>query len=275
MRSAAMMTRKNVLIGTGAGVLAFLTACARNDAGTPRVSAGPAPVADVEQEWSYEGAEGPEHWGELDPGFASCSNGSAQSPVDVRGGSGTTARLAINYSPAEAGLSDTGHTTELRSAAPQSITVDGKPYAFKQMHFHAPSEHRLAGRAFPAEFHFVHQADDGGLAVVGVLATGGGSAADNSWEPFLRGLPAAKEADGGAVPAGVVDFRGLLPGTLEHFSYDGSLTTPPCSEKVRWLLLKTPVELSTEQLAALKAVHSGNNRPVQPLNGRKVLGAGN
>ncbi|MEE2522082.1 carbonic anhydrase family protein [Pseudarthrobacter sp. J75] len=261
-----------MLIGSGLGVLAFLTGCARNLAPAAQPAGAAAPA------WSYEGAGGPEHWGELSPGFDSCSAGTSQSPVDIPAAAGvvSTEPVAINYSASEAVLTDNGHTTELHSLSPQGITVGGKDYAFRQMHFHAPSEHHLNGVAFDAEFHFVHQADDGELAVIGVLAAAGGAgaAAGNAiWEPFVSGLPAAAAASGEKVPAGaVVDFPALLPSELDHFRYSGSLTTPPCTEKVRWLLLQQPIELGADQLASLKAAHSGNNRPVQPLHNREVAG---
>lgn len=263
MRSATIMTRKSLLVGSGLGLLALITGCSKSAAG----AAAPSPSA-TPHAWSYDGAEGPEHWGALSSAFGSCSSGTAQSPIDVGGGSGLTpAPLALAYSASEGEITDNGHTTELRALTAQSITVGRKPYAFKQMHFHAPSEHTLDGVGYEAEFHFVHQADDGGLAVVGILATKG--ATNAPWAPFMDGVPAA--VSGQKVAAGVVDFPALFPASLDHFAYDGSLTTPPCSEGVRWLLLETPVELGAGQLATLRAAHAGNSRPVQALNGRDVV----
>lgn len=265
MRSATVMTRKSLIVGSGLGVLALITGCGKSAPGTvaPTPSASSTPHA-----WSYDGAEGPEHWGTLGSDFGSCSSGTAQSPIDVRRGSGLSrAPLTLAYSVSEGEMTDNGHTTELRALKAQGITVDGKQYAFRQMHFHAPSEHTLEGVRHEAEFHFVHQADDGGLAVVGILAKAG--AANAAWAPFTDGVPAA--AGGQKVAAGVVDFPALFPASLDHVAYDGSLTTPPCSEGVRWLLLETPVELGAGQLATLRAAHAGNNRPVQPLNGRNVV----
>ena len=265
MRIATIMTRKSLIVGSGLGLLALVTGC--NKSAT--VSAAPAPVAsEAPHDWSYEGTEGPGNWGALSSDFGSCSSGTAQSPIDVLGGSGLSpAPLTLAYSAAECEMTDNGHTTELRALTAQGITVGGKQYAFKQMHFHAPSEHTLNGIRHEAEFHFVHQADDGGLAVVGILATAG--AASAAWAPFVDGVPAAASGQKGAT--GVVDFPALFPASLGHFAYDGSLTTPPCSEGVRWLLLETPVELGAEQLATLRSAHAGNSRPVQPLNGRDVV----
>lgn len=264
MRSATLITRKSLIVGSGLGFLAFVTGCIKSTSGAPL----PSPTHEAPHAWSYEGAEGPEYWGALSSDFGSCSAGTAQSPIDVRGGSGLApAPLTLAYSASEAEITDNGHTSELRSVSAQGITVGGKQYAFKQVHFHAPSEHLLHGVRYDAEFHFVHQADDGGLAVVGVLATAGASNA--AWAPFTDGVPAA--AGGQKVAAGVVDFPALFPASLDHLAYDGSLTTPPCSENVRWLLLETPVELRAEQIAALRAAHGSNSRPVQPLNGRDVV----
>ena len=265
MRSATIMTRKSLIVGSGLGLLALVTGCSRSAPGAvaPSPSAPGSPHA-----WSYDGAEGPEHWGTLSSDFGSCSSGTAQSPIDVRGGSGLSpAPLALAYSASECEITDNGHTTELSALTAQGITVGGRQYAFKQMHFHAPSEHTVKGVRHEAEFHFVHQADDGGLAVVGILATAG--AANAAWTPFTDGVPAA--AGGQKVAAGVVDFPALFPASLDHVAYDGSLTTPPCSEGVRWLLLETPVELGAGQLATLRAAHPGNGRPVQTLNGRDVV----
>ncbi|HET7140503.1 MAG TPA: carbonic anhydrase family protein [Arthrobacter sp.] len=258
------MTRKSLIVGSGLGLLALITGCGKSAPGT----AAPMPSASgAAHTWSYDGAEGPEHWGALSSDFGSCSSGSAQSPIDVRGGSGLSqVPLALAYSASEGEITDNGHTTELRALTAQGITVGGKQYAFKQMHFHTPSEHTLDGVRYEAEFHFVHQADDGGLAVVGILAKAG--AANAAWARFTNGVPAA--ASGQKVAAGVVDFPALFPASLDHLAYDGSLTTPPCSEGVRWLLLQTPAELGAEQLSALRAAHAGNSRPVQPLNGRDV-----
>lgn len=264
MSSAPTMTRKSLIIGSGLGVLALVAGCGRSATG----SAVPSPAAPAAPHaWSYGGAEGPEHWGTLSPDFGSCSSGTLQSPIDVRGGSGPSpAPLTLAYSASECEITDNGHTTELRASTAQGITVGGRRYAFRQMHFHAPSEHTLNGVRHGAEFHFVHQADDGGLAVVGILATAG--AANAAWAPFIDAVPAA---GGHKAAAGTVALPALFPASLDHFAYDGSLTTPPCSEGVRWLLLEMPVELGTEQLAALRAAHAGNSRPVQPLNGRDVV----
>ncbi|WP_426995977.1 carbonic anhydrase [Pseudarthrobacter sp. N5] len=265
MRSATMMTRKSLIVGSGLGLLALVTACTKSAPGT---GTGTAASSQAPHSWSYEGAEGTENWGTLSSDFGSCSSGTAQSPIDVRSGSvRSRPPLTRAYSASEVEVTDNGHTTELRALKPQSITVGGKQYAFKQMHFHAPSEHTLNGVRHEAEFHFVHQADDAGLAVVGVLATAG--AVNAAWAPFIDAAPTA--AGGQKVAAGIVDLAALFPASLDHFAYDGSLTTPPCSESVRWLLLETPIELGAEQIATLRTAHSGNSRPVQPLNGRDAV----
>ena len=148
MRSAKTMTRKSLLVGSGLGLLALITGCGKSAAGAPAPSPSTSATPPA---WSYDGAEGPEHWGTLSSDFGSCSSGTAQSPIDVGGGSGLSpAPLALAYSASECEMTDNGHTTELRALTSQGITVGGKQYAFKQLHFHAPSEHTLEGVRYEA-----------------------------------------------------------------------------------------------------------------------------
>jgi carbonic anhydrase len=267
MQRTPEFSRKSLMLGAGIGLLALATGCARTGA-----AAAPAPTtAPAAPHWEYAGATGPEKWGSLSPSYGSCQTGTEQAPVDLKGGTrrGTSPGhqgIELLYQAAEAEVHNNGHTVELRSLAPQAMVLDGLPWTFKQLHFHAPSEHTLDGVRYEAEFHFVHQSDDGRLAVLGALATEG---KDNAaWAAFVRAAGAPGSAS--AAPAGAVDFAALLTGSLDHFAYSGSLTTPPCSEDVQWLLLESPVELGRGQLDALRAVHADNARPVQPLNGRDV-----
>lgn len=175
--------------------------------------------------------------------------------------------IELKFGPSEAELVNNGHTSELHSVAPQVMLLNGRPWTFRQLHFHAPSEHTMDGKRFEAEFHVVHQSDDGRLAVLGVLAVEGRDNAD--WAAFVDAAAAAPSV-GSTAPAGVVDLGALIPGSLDHFAYSGSLTTPPCSENVQWLVLEAPIELGQAQLDALTAVHDGNDRPIQASNGRTV-----
>ncbi|WP_162459527.1 carbonic anhydrase [Kocuria sediminis] len=273
MRSTSWTTRTSV-IGSGAVLLTALTACADTacadtaaPGAPPTASAASSAPEQAAAQWSYEGATGPRHWGELADEFTTCSTGTAQSPIDVPSDPVlSSAPIELDYTSADFRARDTGHTLELHALSPQSITVDGTEYTFQRMHCHAPSEHTVDGVAYAAEFHFVHRSDDGDLAVVGVLATAGRHSA--AWSSVTDAVSAAADEDAPAVTG--LTLASLLPESLDHYVYGGSLTTPPCSEDVRWLLLQSPVELGAGQIDALRSAHADNNRPVQLLNDREV-----
>lgn len=218
--------------------------------------------------WTYEGEEGPAHWGELDPAYATCGTGKSQSPVDI---STPTAQdltnIAFHYQPSAVHILNNGHTVQVNYDAGSYIEVDGARYDVAQFHYHAPSEHAVDGKLFAAEVHIVHKSADGSLAVVGLLLQEG--AENVTFAPFINNLPAEKsDAKDVGEQINAADF---LPAVQTTFRYSGSLTTPPCSEGVSWLVMTTPVELSGTQLGALQNVFKGNNRPVQPLNGRMLV----
>lgn len=219
--------------------------------------------------WGYHGEDGPDRWGELSDEYATCASGSEQSPIDL--GSATPdqlVELTIDYRPGAVSIADNGHTVQAdvvgAAAGDNSITVDGIRYELLQMHYHTPSEHTVDGLFAPAEMHFVHRSSAGDLAVVGVMAIRG-DATNTPWVPYTD----AMRADG-AVEVDL-DWPALLPTDTTTVRYPGSLTTPPCSQGVRWMVMRTPVQLSPDQLAALAAVHGDNSRPTQPLNNRVPL----
>lgn len=227
-------------------------------------------------DWGYEGEAGPENWGELSPDYALCADGSAQSPIDIRDASELTlVDIEFHYDEAEAGgdssdvISNNGHTIQVDAAPGRSIVYNGIRYDLLQFHFHAPSEHRIQGAAALMEAHFVHRdANSGNLAVVGILLEEG-EGDNEAYAAVLERMPA--EVDEPAALPAPLAMQSLLPDRRGYYSYQGSLTTPPCSEIVRWLLLDTPVELSARQIAAYTALYSNNARPVQPLGKRDLL----
>lgn len=219
-----------------------------------------------ETHWSYEGADGPANWGSLNPMFATCADGSSQTPIDiVNPVPSDLPDPVFAYVPSGATIVNNGHTIQADALPGSTMTVDGKSYSLLQFHFYAPSEHTIAGKSYPAEVHFVHKADDGTLAVVGVMLTGGGT--DNpAWASFVGGLSTME----GTPTSEQIDWAGLYPTDRQTIRYAGSLTTPPCTEGVNWLLMTTSVQLSDAQIGAFRAAYSGNNRPIEPLNGREV-----
>ncbi len=217
--------------------------------------------------WGYEGAYGPAHWGSLDPGFAACGEGRRQSPVDL-GGTETAdlPEIVFDYAPSPISILNNGHTIQVNYAAGNGIVLDGTRYELAQFHFHHRSEHTMDGAGFPMEMHLVHVGVGGALAVVGVLLEEGG--VNEALAPVWRRLP--EESGPAAVVEGTVDAAALLPERRTTWRYAGSLTTPPCTEGVSWLVMTEPATVSEEQIEAFSAIFSGNYRPVQPRNGRRL-----
>jgi carbonic anhydrase len=269
--AAAKPKRTSVLACASAALL--LASCTDRE---PDANAhGDDPVV----HWGYESDNGPENWGSMDAAWRLCSSGREQSPVDI-----TSAReielpaVDIN-TPSEQEVAvlnqagvirelDNGHTIQINSNNGERMTVGDKTYALIQFHFHAPSEHTVDGEHFPMEMHFVHQANDGGLAVVGVLLREG--ATNPGIAPLWAQLPEGPGTETMVrIPAGFAEHIFPNVGT-GFYHYDGSLTTPPCSEGVKWYVRKTPTQLSKDQIAAFTAAYDHNNRPVQALNERTL-----
>ena len=229
--------------------------------------------------WGYEAEDGPGKWGAMDPEWILCAEGLVQSPIDLANTTGIELPGVEIDMPSEqevevlnqAGVIDAldnSHTIQINTKTGEKLTIGDKTYALVQFHFHAPSEHTVNGEHYPMEMHFVHQAEDGALAVVGVFIEAG------AHNPGIAPLWAQlAEAPGNKatvrIPAGFADhiFSG---GASAVYHYDGSLTTPPCSEGVKWYIRKTPAQLSKEQIASFTAVYDHNNRPIQALNERTV-----
>jgi carbonic anhydrase len=228
--------------------------------------------------WGYGAEHGPAEWGELCPEFSACGSGRSQSPIDLTGAtSSTLAALATSYAPAklsivhhehQADVVNNGHTVQVNYPGGSSLTLEGQTYGLLQYHFHSPSEHTLEGKHFPMEMHLVHKAADGKLAVIGAFIEEG--AANAAFEPVWANLPKEKGVEVHLAHV-EVDVDALLPKDRTTYRYDGSLTTPPCSEGVKWFVLANPVALSSAQIAAFRAIVKDNNRPTQPVNGRKVV----
>ena len=221
--------------------------------------------------WSYEGESGPEHWGELSPDFLMCSEGWNQSPVNlVDEVDGNLPTLEFEYYSGDINETNNGHSIQQNMNPGSFLRVPEKNLEFelKQFHFHSPSEHTINGKSFAMEVHFVHADKNGNLAVVGVMIDEGEE------HPVLKQLWAFMPENPGETsqePIGIEETN-LLPPTRDYYAYSGSLTTPPCTEGVRWVVLKTPVQASAEQIETFKKrVGPATNRPVQPLNARMIL----
>lgn len=238
--------------------------------GSPAPSAsGPSTLAHHEApDYGYAGDTGPERWGELSDQWRACSTGRQQSPVDLAGGvAKNLADPSPRYGRQPITLRNTGHSIQVDLPQGSSLDHAGTTWQLRQFHLHTPSEHVVDGRAADAEVHFVHQSPQGRLLVLGVLAQQGPSASPGwSWLPTQ--LPKAHQSASTLPPQ---DLAAMLPDSLQHRAYGGSLTTPPCTEGVTWLVADAPIRLTSQQLNALREAAGPNARPVQPLNGRELL----
>jgi carbonic anhydrase len=227
--------------------------------------------------WGYGAEHPPAEWGGLCPEFAACGSGRSQSPIDITAAStASLAQFTTSYRPAQlrivhhehhADVVNNGHSVQVNYPGESTLTADGTAFTLLQYHFHSPSEHTLEGEHFPMEMHLVHRSADGKLAVLAAFLAEGEH--NPAFEPVWQHLPQEKGVEVHLEHV-EVDVDMLLPEDRTTYRYDGSLTTPPCTEGVRWFVLAQPVDLSPGQIAAFRAVLHGNNRPLQPLNGREV-----
>lgn len=219
--------------------------------------------------WGYSGHSGPEHWGSLDPGYATCSQGKNQSPINLdRMIEGELTPIKVAYNPGGEAVLNNGHTIQVNYKAGSTLTIDGHQFELKQFHFHAPSENTIKNKSFPMEAHFVHADKDGNLAVIALMFEEG--AANPEIEKVWAQMP--QEAGNTEQLKSIVDGAALLPSNKDYYRFNGSLTTPPCTEGVWWVVLKDAVTASTEQIEKFShTMHHPNNRPVQPVNSRLVV----
>lgn len=229
----------------------------------------PAPV-EAEPHWSYDGDTGPEHWAELSPKFKACGAGTRQTPIDIESSSIVSMGLEdvqFNYGQARAKVLNNGHTIQFNVDEGNSIQVDGVTYTLTQFHFHTPSEHTIDGGSYPMELHLVHKDEKGNLAVVAILMEKGAK------NPLLNQLwsKLPKSENAPVALKDPVDLHALLPTDTTSYRYIGSLTTPPCTEGVKWIVMRSTMAVTMKQFAAFKKIFPMNARPLQPINARSVL----
>ncbi len=225
-------------------------------------------AAEGAHHWGYEGATSPAHWGDLDAANRACGAGSQQSPIDISSVvKAQLPRLKIAWDKGADTIVNNGHTIQINVAPGSTLKLGPNSYTLLQFHFHHPSEHLIAGKRYPMEAHFVHRDAAGGLAVVGVLMTAG--KANATFGKIAATMPAHHGAPAKADAA--IDPRKLLPANRAYYRYEGSLTTPPCSEVVEWLLLREPIEVAKADIDAFAKLYPMNARPVQKIDRRFVL----
>jgi len=222
--------------------------------------------------WTYAGKNGAAKWGKLGEQFVTCGIGQRQSPIDIRDAiRADLPPIVFAYKPLPLSIIDNGHTIQVNTAGAGGITVEGEDYELLQFHFHKPSEERINGKAYDMVAHMVHKSKEGKLAVVAVMLQAGKEhkLIRALWSnlPLEQNKPVLKTNIS-------IDPSHLLPKTHAYYTFTGSLTTPPCSEGVLWLVLKTPTELSKEQITDFGKMYNDNARPTQPRNARVIKGSG-
>ncbi|MDR3248183.1 MAG: carbonic anhydrase family protein [Treponema sp.] len=272
-----MKIKKRAFLPLVAVLLLFQSTCAgtavrKEQAALPVTL--PATLPAEGRHWSYTGDTGSGYWHSLDPAWAIAKDGRAQSPVNIPAAalapSDTMERPEFYYHATRFEIENNGHTIELTPLeADNYIIIDNGKYTLQQMHFHLPGEHTVDGKRFAMEAHLVHKNPEGAIVVIGILISGG---KENPVlkETFSKLPEEITLRENSAEPAELLDLADLLPLEKGLYRYEGSLTTPPCTEGVKWAVFARPVELSDSQIKAFAAVYSGNNRPVQPLYERKV-----
>ena len=218
--------------------------------------------------WAYGGEEGINHWGMLSHGYMTCETGSHQSPIDIRmpGEDRVPERLQFHYRQTDIQPMHNGHSIQVRVSPGNELHVNGRIYRLMQFHFHEPSEHHVEGKASPFEIHLVHRDHTGHIVVVAFLTELGVG------HPVLSALwPSLPRREGESAPSRQFDLPSLIPNNLHHFAYHGSLTTPPCTEGVQWIVMKEKISIAQAQVDQFVALVGHNARAIQPIHNRQVL----
>lgn len=255
------------VLGLSLLTLALLTRAQTHEAPAAQATAADAGGSPAHGEWGYSGPTGPEHWADLAEKNLTCAKGQQESPINLQAAiPAQIKKFKVQWNTLPLRVANNGHTLEVEAAHGGLLDLDGRSYELAQFHFHHPSEHLLDGRRFPLELHFVHKRADGVLAVIGVFVEEGRP------NPTLQAvLDAAPHEPGKTAEAERrVNPRALLPAG-GYFRYEGSLTTPPCSESVDWIVMSKPISASAQQIKAFSNFYPMNARPVQALNRRFLI----
>jgi carbonic anhydrase len=217
--------------------------------------------------WSYDGEFGPENWSKINTAWAACNAGNRQSPIDLRDGIKVNLeQITFDYQPSSFNEIDNGHTVQVNVAGGNFLTVGGTTYELQQFHFHRPGEERVNGRGTEMVVHLVHKSYDNKIAVLAVPLERGD--ANPMIQTVWNNLPLEKLTT--VTPSIVLNVNEILPARRDYFTYMGSLSEPPCTENVLWIVMKQPMTASPQQMALFSRLYPYNARPVQPSNGRMI-----
>ncbi|OTQ30842.1 carbonic anhydrase [Gilliamella apicola] len=219
--------------------------------------------------WGYEGQEKPENWGKLSPEYSTCENGKNQSPINIDHVLKTQhENLTFSFETGKQEIVNNGHTIQVNVTGNNQLILDEQIFTLQQFHFHTPSENTIKGKHYPMEAHFVYKNKAGELTVVALMFNSG--EANFEIEKAWQQMPT--EVNNKTILNKTVDINTLFPKKLDYYRFSGSLTTPPCTEGVRWIVLEQATTASDEQIQKFHSImHHDNNRPVQPLNGRVIV----
>lgn len=222
-------------------------------------------------EWSYSGKTGPAYWGKLDPAFVECDEGTMQSPININPSEskGSDQKdIVIRYNPTNYKVKNNTHTVKIvPSNQINSLRIGDERYGLQELHFHYPSQHQLNNKEFPLELHLVHKNAKGELAVVALLAKEGEK--NGLFQILSTYFPSAAGSENEIKET--LDLSNLLPDEKEVYTYDGSLTVPPCTEGVKWIIFNKPIEMSKQQIKKITDLYPANNRPLQPIGDREII----
>lgn len=226
-------------------------------------------AAEHHPHWGYEGQEKPENWGKLSPEYSTCENGKNQSPINIDHVLKTEhSKLKLTFEDGQQNIINNGHTIEIDVSGNNQLEIDDEIFTLQQFHFHTPSENTIKGKYFPMAAHFVYKNKDNELAVIALMFNKG--EANSELAKAWQQMPT--ESGKSAILANAVDIKALFPKELNYYRFSGSLTTPPCTEGVRWIVLQQQSQASAEQIEKFHSImHHDNNRPIQPLHGRVIV----
>ncbi len=243
----------------------YLTFLAATAVSLPLI-AKDAPSQLANNDWQYQGDKGPEAWGDLSENYGTCKTGKQQSPINITGSfQDMSDVLILNYSSTPLNAYKLLEKVRQDIAPGNHVSLNGERYNLLQFHTHAPSEHQINGKTYDGVMHFVHKNAKGELLVIGVMLEASDTA-NAQWEDILNHMESGKKGD--------LNLDGLFTNAARYFHYSGSLTTPPCSENVKWFVMETPLKVSKAQMDRIRSQHTHTNRPIQALNARKIYAVG-
>jgi carbonic anhydrase len=266
-RLAALRERQQARATAAARAKKLADAKRRQDEQAAAAAAAIAAAPKHGTVWSYEGESGPANWSKINADWAKCGTGNRQSPIDLRDGIKVNLeQISFDYHPSSFSEVNNGHTIQVTVGGGNFITVGNMVYELQEFHFHRPSEEKINGKGTEMVIHLVHKSAEGKIAIVAVLLERGQP--HRLMQTIWDNLPLEKFDT--VAPSIVLDPTDALPERRDYFTYMGSLTEPPCTEGVLWMVFKQPMQASPAQMALFSRLYPLNARPVQPTAGRMV-----